>query len=685
MLNLRTVLAIASALVLASPCLADADKPTDLGKIVVVGGRIDGGVQSAKDSISPVPPQLKAVAPDTAALLESAPGAAIVRNGPQTGMLQINGLSGQRVKVLVNGMPVTPAGPNRMDPPLSYLDPEQTDAISIYPGITPVYVAGDALGGTVLVDSPPLEFGWNDALAWFGDAGAGWDGENAARNLFARVETGTESNALGVMANHREGSDLLIPGGRAADTGFTSDNYQLRGAHHGPAGDWRLTFMRHEADDTGTPVLPMDMLRTTGNLAALGYSKTVDNVEWQARVFHHASDHDMDNFSLRPAGMMQMQVAASDAEQGGKVGAAWHASTGTWRLGMDYHALEQDAVQSNPVSGDEQQLFRNATRDRSGVYAGWEAHPGDAWHTDLGTRVDQVTMNADAIEQRFMMTPATDQAAFNNADRSQTDTDWTLTALAEYRISVGTQLQLGAARQMQAPSILERYLWTPSSASGGLADGRSYIGDPNLAPETANILRVGVDWQAGAWRFNPVLFHNRIDNYIQGAPGRYAPNPAVLQFTNLGSATLDGANLRWGWLGSQRHWELNGTLSYTRGRNADNGDNLYRLAPLRSFTSLVYHNGRWRAALGLELVARQDRVSAYNDELPSPGYGVVNLSGSWMLGERVCINAGIQNLLDKRYAPHLNGVNRVDAGDVAVGERMPEAGRALYARVQVGF
>jgi hypothetical protein len=47
-----------------------------------------------------------------------------------------------------------------------------------------------------------------------------------------------------------------------------------------------------------------------------------------------------------------------------------------------------------------------------------------------------------------------------------------------------------------------------------------------------------------------------------------------------------------------------------------------------------------------------------------------------------CIRvAGVNNLFDKVYRDHTNGINRVADSDVTVGDRLPGPGRSLFARV----
>jgi iron complex outermembrane receptor protein len=85
----------------------------------------------------------------------------------------------------------------------------------------------------------------------------------------------------------------------------------------------------------------------------------------------------------------------------------------------------------------------------------------------------------------------------------------------------------------------------------------------------------------------------------------------------------------------------------------------------------------------------QDNVSITNGETPSTGYGLMNLFGEFSLGQTkfatATVRAGISNVLDSTYRPHLNGINRVRESDVQVGERLPGPGRNFFANISIEF
>jgi iron complex outermembrane receptor protein len=152
-----------------------------------------------------------------------------------------------------------------------------------------------------------------------------------------------------------------------------------------------------------------------------------------------------------------------------------------------------------------------------------------------------------------------------------------------------------------------------------------------------------------------------------------------LQYANV-DAEFYGADLAYEWRLSEA-WLLRGNLGYVRGKRRDDGDNLYRIAPLSSFLEVVYSNERWYVSVQNVAAARQDRVADYNDEQVTPGWGIVHLRAGLQLNDTFGIAAGIENLADRVYQDHLGGYNRVRESDIPVGERLYGVGRNVYLRL----
>lgn len=255
--------------------------------------------------------------------------------------------------------------------------------------------------------------------------------------------------------------------------------------------------------------------------------------------------------------------------------------------------------------------------------------------------------------------------------------------------------RLTLAHKTRAPSLIERYSWLPTEASGGLADGNIYVGDVNLKIEKAWIAELGVDWQGDTAYARPVIYYRRINDFIQGIPFDTTPgilntpveivsngsgDPTPLRFANT-DARIWGADIAFGAkiAGPLR---LDGVASYVRAERTDIADNLYRMAPANGRLAVSWEESRWSISVEGQFIARQHHVSATNTEAPSAGYVLANISGYWLIRDGVRLDLGIENLFDTYYLDHLAGYNRITGSDVPLGSRLPGAGRSAFARIR---
>src|ERR1700688_3128158 len=77
---------------------------------------------------------------DTASLLAGVDSA---QAGGVSSLPMLHGLGDDRIRILVNGVPIAAACPMHMNPPLSYFDPANVSRVDVMPGVTPESLAGD--------------------------------------------------------------------------------------------------------------------------------------------------------------------------------------------------------------------------------------------------------------------------------------------------------------------------------------------------------------------------------------------------------------------------------------------------------------------------------------------------------------------------------------------------------------
>jgi iron complex outermembrane receptor protein len=287
---------------------------------------------------------------------------------------------------------------------------------------------------------------------------------------------------------------------------------------------------------------------------------------------------------------------------------------------------------------------------------------------------------------------------FNTADRSVSDTNIDAVIKLDYVLSNTVDVELGFARKVRSPTYIERFLWIPLEVNAGLGDGNNYIGNINLNPETSHQIELGLNWNTDRAYLSPRVYYKRVDDYIQGTATTNtsaitfsttaAGDSTPLIFSNV-DAEIYGFDTGWGFEITEQ-WQLDGILSYTRGKRRDISDDLYRIAPLNANLALTHHQDTWSATVEGVFVDSQDKISdtitldpanANNSNAETPGYILMNLSAQWTPKHGITLNAGVENVLDKNYANHLSGFNRVSGSDVAIGSRVPGVGRNAFASI----
>ncbi len=626
--------------------------------------------------------------PDAAAMLERIPGADVNRNGPLSGIAQYRGLFGDRLNVVVDGVPVVPVGPNHMDAPLSYISRQRLESLEIHRGIAPVSAGLETLGGAILVSSDKGSFADGDALEFHGDLRSSAASVNEGYGAGGLVSLASDRNRLYVGASTESGDDVEFTDGTVKPTRHRREIYDLGYGLRVGDHNLGLDYRRLDTGRTGTPALPMDIQFVETDVVSANYQGKAGDSVFEARLFWSDGEHEMDNFTLRtPMNPAKRRLTVADGRASGLSLAATKPMGGHYlRLGVDGDRSAHDADIENP---DDREFFvvnfNDASRNRYGLWAEWIGRPAPGWQLEAGLRYNQIETNADEVATSMGMAAKVLQERFNSADRSITDHNFDWVLQGNYELWPSLVLEAGAARKTRSPSYQERYLWLPLKSTGGLADGKNYVGDIDLEPEVSHEIEFGLEWNDRGLRLSPRAFYRTVDDYIQGTPAtdaevlqvsRMMGDPAPLQFSNV-EAELYGADVAWS-AAMGDHWLLDGTVGYVRGKRRDIDDDLYRIPPFNGLLALTYETVKWALTVETEVYLRQDDVSATNDEGPTGGYALMNVRGNRELGGGVELTFGVNNVFDRRYADHIGGVNRAGDGDVGVGKRLPGLGVNAY-------
>lgn len=259
----------------------------------------------------------RASARDSAALLQSTPGAAVIRHGQQTGMVQLHGMTQERVRVLVDGMDIAPACPNHMDPPLHYISAQEVETMQVMAGVTPVSQGGDSIGGSVIANAASPYFGQDSTASFAGRVYGGYSGSNDGYDAGLRASIASDRMSFGVNGERLHGGDYESARGRVLASGYDTWRHRAQIALRGDAGAAKVTLARHHSWDVGTPALGMDMTRDDATTYALDLVGNLSFGTLTTKLYRHDIDHVMDNYSLRTTAMASRMAAPSTSDNKG--------------------------------------------------------------------------------------------------------------------------------------------------------------------------------------------------------------------------------------------------------------------------------------------------------------------------------------------------------------------------------
>jgi iron complex outermembrane recepter protein len=704
---------------------------TPLMTVVVVGTPEPTDTSFSKMTLDAASLQpMRAATSDTATLLRDVPGVSFQGAGGVSSLPVIRGLADDRLRIKVDGMDLIAACPNHMNSPLSYIDPTRVDNIQVYAGITPVSVGGDSIGGTVVVESAAPQFAKaGEGVLTKGEVGTFYRsngnamGANAAVTVAGEKLSVTYTGSTAQSDNYKAGDDFktststgrpghTLPLDEVGSSAYKAFNQALDIAlrHENHLLDLKLAHQHIPYENF--PNQRMDMTDNTSDQVNLGYTGQYQWGTLKARAYHEKTQHEMnfgDDKQFQYATAPGMPMNSEGKNTGLSVNAEILLSErDTLRVGSEYQAYRLDDWW--PPSGTGMMSpgtfwnINDGQRDRYALFGEWEAKINPQWTSLLGLRHETVKMDAGAVRGYNTAGGPTlaDAAAFNAKDRSKTDHNWDLTALARYTPDATQTYEAGIAQKTRSPNLYERYTWSSWAMAAVMnnfvGDGNGYVGDTDLKPEVAHTLSLAADWHdAGKknWGVRVAPYYTHVRNYIDArCNGASCPDAQfnVLKFVNQ-SARLYGVDLsghaRVASTPAYGDFTVSGIVNVTRGENRDTGDDLYNIMPLTAKLALTQKRGRLTNTLEAQFVAAKNHVSDVRNEVETDGYSLFNLRTSYAW-KQVRLDVGIDNLFDTGYALPLGGAYvgqgmTMSINGIPWGIAVPGPGRSFYAGMNYQF
>lgn len=675
MMKKFTLLSIAAVAALAT-------EPVTIQKIAVESDALNSDIAAGNLSAS----KSTTMTGDSASILADIPGVSVYTTGGSASLPVIHGMADDRVKIDVDGMTITSACPNHMNPALSYIDTSKLESVDVMAGITPVSEGGDSIGGTISVKSKDPVFADKGGVLTDGEISGFYhsNGQTRGASLSATAANDTISVNYSGFAekseNYKDGH-----GDRVKDTLYQQQNHALTLAYKIDADDVvALKVTKTNADYIGFPNQYMDMLGNKSTSANLSYKGKLGALLIDANLYRQLTDHYMNKILSERTGNMPMYTKAQ--ESGINLKATWPiTSTQTLKFGADYdrYRLDDwwppDTVYNKPgMSPNTFWNINNGKRDRIGVYAEAHSQWNDKLSSVLGVRTDIVMMDTgNVVGYNNTINDPADAAIFNARDHGKRDNNFDLTATSKYDYNENADIEIGYARKTRSPNIYERYAWAGSNGVysnpirmdmrmiNWFGDANGYTGNLDLDPEVAHTFSATLSLHDAAekeWGVQLTPYYTKVKDYIDVALVNQASGINYLQFINT-DAHLFGADLS----GYMTLWDnadngkgtLKGTLSYTRGFR-DEGGSLYHMMPLHAKVSLDRVSGEWNNGIDIETVGAKESVDTIRNEPMTPGYMLVDLRTGYTWSKQFKMDFSITNLFDKAYALPLGGVDVVN-------------------------
>ncbi|MDD2527077.1 MAG: TonB-dependent receptor [Lentimicrobiaceae bacterium] len=578
----------------------------------------------------------------------------------------LRGFKYSQLTVLIDGgMHSTNACPNRMDPAISQIAPEEIEKIEVIKGPFSVRY-GTALGGIINIVNRKPDRSTGKKAAGSIEAGYQSNGGNFYSSMF--VQTVHNKFDFSLNAGYKDYGNYKSGSGQKIASSFTRFGYATKlGYQLADNRRLQLTWRQSLAKDILYAGLPMDADKDNSSMVSLDYvAHSLSPVMKSLKVKLYGSyvDHEMSN-TLRPAYAAVHAVSPVTARvMGGRTELGLQTFTNNLLYaGIDFKHIEKDGyrerlVYKNTCTGevyDEPKQFfdktwQDSNHDDLGIFLEnkYEFSPNLFW--TLGLRSDYIFYGINDPVAGF-------EEQYNHKIIPKSRVDISATTSFTWFLPKGYSFFVAAARSTRAPELTELFI---NHLSVGM-DAYEYLGNPNLKSEVNNQFDLRAKKQIDKLTLFVDVFYAYINDYITAAVdttiGRvYTPcqEPKFTKvFYNVDEALLSGFESGINWQFFPR-FNYSLSVSYTYGENLSWKEPLAEITPLTVQTALVYKDMKFHTELHARFVDEQTRVAPAFNESRTPGFAVFDFYADYTFGESFQIMISVRNMFDKNYAEHLS-------------------------------
>ncbi|MDM8546937.1 TonB-dependent copper receptor [Candidatus Venteria ishoeyi] len=673
--------------------LAFAEEPQNLPEIAV-----EAAALPAVNPLTIAPDAVAAPTADGGDYLRSLSGVSAIRMGGHGLDPIIRGQSQSRLNILIDGAYVHGGCPNRMDPPAAYAIVESFDEVKVIKSAQSVEHGGGGSGGTVLFERKAPEL--TAEKPWVGQFNSGFKSNSNTFDIYGDLATGSEKAFIRGIVQHSEADNYEDGNGKEVRSGYENDAGNLI-LGFTPDKDTLLEVSIERVKDKGMLYAGagMDAPTSENDLYRLKFNREADFGifnSFHSSIYYSDVAHVMDNYSLRPlSAPMKMRVPSTSKTSGGKLKVTLgQHEQGLWTLGMDYQHNQRNAPRfmgkpNMTPSMLQGLLWPDVNISQSGLFLSLDKSLGAQSLLKAGLRYDYAESQAKIAHHK-----AAGGVSANNLYQKYYGVQAEKTskhqvggfAAYEYNLSKQTVLFATLSRSVRTPDATEAYI-----ASNNSMAAMRWVGNPGLNPEVHHQLELGLNWDSGRWHVATSVYMDDSQDFIlrdraHGQDGILLADNATI-YRNI-DARFYGFELNTS-VNWSRNWRSDFDLSYVHAQNTTDDRAIAQTPPLEGNLKLTYLTANMELGGGIRFAAKQTRIDdnsmtgSGQDAGESPEFAVLDLYGRYTFKPALKVSLGVDNLLDKAFAYHVNRANSDPFSPEAL--RVNEPGRSVWMRMSLDF
>ena len=675
------------------PSLAEATSPdpatTTIDQIVVVAHKDERSIREIAANVTVVSRATlnSELATSIADVFRYVPGVDYEAAGTRFGTegVNIRGIGGNRVAILVDGVPLTDQFDTGSfsNATRDFIDAGLVQGIEVLHGPASALYGSAAIGGVIAVRTPdPADIARRDETG--GDFLGTWRGTD--RSTHGQVMMALGDNALGVVAGYswRDGEET--------DSAAAPDSQDTR--------DYRreTVLLKFVADNRFGQTFRASVIRQASHTRS-----SLNSLLGAGRYRSTTALEGDDAYGMDVVNLSYEFGSPETWVDSATVKAFWEKAE------IDQYTLDERAAASTPVSIDRDFSFDQEIR---GLELNlWKNFSGDRVSHRLGIGVeyrertteefrDGLSMNLESGVQTnvllgevfplrdFPISATTESAAYIEdtislgdnwtviaairADRSRLDPDVDAMYLEDYPAYETTSLdesdvspKLGLIYSV-TPSVDAYVQYSHGFRAPPYADANvsldlplfqySAIPNPDLKSESSDGIDIGVRWHGTRSSARIAAFRTDYRDFIE-TKVNIGVDP-VSGYTQFQSQNIDAtriSGLEAGWnsrLGAQEQFSLEGSAYYARGDNNVSGQPINSVGPAQGVLGFSWYSADETRQLRIRgtFTAAYDRLDETSTDLFKPaGHVVFDLYLTQKLGNSAIVRAGLHNLTDRTY------------------------------------